>query len=198
MGLGSIARGHGVNSSVPLGEDAVAVSARNGPGFGVLLGGGRVLPLDPVPGALRFPEGEGAPIHMLYERGRVMKVTLDERDLRSGGGNARSLRRSLEPFALAGFCGRGDPALFGMNVPNALTLLRIFFGPLLVASLLVRCGFHGGGRFRNPHDSSRWLFSWWRRGPICWMDSWRGAGNRSRPSARCWIRLPTSCSSRRP
>jgi len=80
-----------------------------------------------------------------------------------------------------------------MNLPNLLTLLRIFFVPLLVATLLAD---NLGARWPGDDSGLQDLFALAiflaaaRR--IFWMDTWPGAGAKSPPSARCWIPSPNS------
>ena len=82
-----------------------------------------------------------------------------------------------------------------MNVPNLLTLLRIFFVPMLVAALVQESVQFRVGDFVFTNDYlALAVFSLLRR-PICWTDFSRDVGNRSPRSGRCSIRLPTSCSS---
>ena len=82
-----------------------------------------------------------------------------------------------------------------MNLPNTLTILRIFFVPFLVAVLVeqdLRIDWHGAVLVTNEFLALA-IFLVGRGHRSCWTDTWPGAGGRSPRWGRCSIPSPTSC-----
>ena len=79
---------------------AVAISARTGEGFDALLRKiDETLALDPVsPCVFHFPIAEGAPLHLLHERGRVMATRYTGESCEVEAMTPESIRRRLEKY----------------------------------------------------------------------------------------------------
>jgi len=82
---------------------AVAISAATGQGFDELLRKiDQTLSVDPLAECVfRFPVGEGAPLHLLHEHGRVLATRYDDRYCYVDAVAPASLRRKLRRYALA-------------------------------------------------------------------------------------------------
>jgi GTP-binding protein HflX len=80
--------------------DPVLVSARNGAGLEALLTAiDQFLPLDPVSRAtFRFPASEGAAVHLLHERGKVLTSRYVEENCEIEAEVPESVKRSLARY----------------------------------------------------------------------------------------------------
>ena len=82
---------------------AVAISAATGQGFDELLQKiDQTLAVDPLAEcAFRFPVGDGGPLHLLHEHGRVLTTRYDGRYCHVDAVAPASLRRKLRRYAVA-------------------------------------------------------------------------------------------------
>ena len=119
---------------------AVAISARTGAGLEALLAENRrnFAARSAVSTAFSVsPSPKAGPLHLLHEYGRVLPTSYDEDICEVDALAPESLRRRLAKYLRNGLRLRREYYVnIGMNLPNLLTLLRIFFVPLLVATLL--------------------------------------------------------------
>ena len=82
--------------------DALAISARTGQGCDALLARmDRDLALDPVSTCVfRIPAGEGSPLHLLHQFGRVLSTRYDGDVCEVKAEVPASLRRRLRDYAI--------------------------------------------------------------------------------------------------